>query len=338
MTTVSGASSIAVFVRDAEAIIGDVLDVTDDVTTDWPADGWTMDPRTGTMFGTFSLTNNTDSSKTLKEVFRYAVPDTDQIRLMHPDGTLDDGTPYVDITALVEAALPTVGNGDLNLDPGETVTITGIEFYSFDRTAPAGYVFAVWADPPMEEPTVATRADLNWHATFSSGTQRGALELVIGAATGATEGLDAFFDVPTDEFAELWSVPADLDTPAMQQDIRPLAGTGSWMIGALGDAGPLDLSWTRSDLPMGLMLTLTRLDEDGQPLQATRVEVTSDGVIEVDGDAGLGIDLGTEASVELHLALGWNMVSFPMIPVPGTVETLLAALPEQAEVQQYENG
>ena len=68
---------------------------------------------------------------------------------------MDDGTPYVDITAIVETALPSIGDGDLQLDPGETVLLEdAVEIYSRDRSMPVGFAFAVWADPPPSPPVV----------------------------------------------------------------------------------------------------------------------------------------------------------------------------------------
>lgn len=323
-----------------------VIDVTGDVTTNWPADSWQMNPKTGTMLGRLVLTNNTDSTKTLQQVFRYAVPETSQIRLMHPDGTLDDGTPYIDVTAKVEAALPGVGNGDLNLDPGETVIIDGIEFYSHDRTTPLGHVYAVWADPPVEEaapaaeetepePAFATLADLDWHVAFSTGVQPGSADVLIGAAPNATDDEDAFYDDIADDFACMWSVPDDVDVPVLAQDIRPLALRDSWVIKVSEQNPPTELTWSRSELPIGLMLTLTRLDDGGRPMDASRVEVTPTGTIQLDGASGLAIELGEEAFAELPLVRGWNMVSFPLTPVPGSIDALLAALPDGCQVLGY---
>ena len=109
---------------------------------------WTVDRVSGALVCSLTIGNNTGSPKTLKDKFYFALPSTANVRLANPTGTLDDGTPYLDITASVQAALPGVGNGDLNLDPGEQVTISGIKIYSRDRSMPAGFIFAMWADPP----------------------------------------------------------------------------------------------------------------------------------------------------------------------------------------------
>ena len=109
---------------------------------------WDLNRQTGTYFWSFDLCNNTNSPKRLEAPFWLAMARTAHHRLMRPDGEVA-GLDYVDVTAQVEAALPGIGNGDLRLDPGEAVTVRGIEVYSRDRTVPAGLVYALWADPPL---------------------------------------------------------------------------------------------------------------------------------------------------------------------------------------------
>ncbi|MDD8045110.1 MAG: VWA domain-containing protein, partial [Verrucomicrobiota bacterium] len=125
---------------------GIIEDVTQHTTVSFS--NWTLDRSTGALIGTMVLRNNTGSPKTLKDAFWYAVPASANVFLAAPEGATPDGVPYLDITAEVVAALPNVGNGDLNLDPGEEVTIGGIAVYSRDRSLPQSYVFALWADPP----------------------------------------------------------------------------------------------------------------------------------------------------------------------------------------------
>ena len=126
---------------------GEILDVTDDTTTSF--NNWELDRSTGALIGNLVLMNNTDAPKTLEQLFWYVVEPGADIRLANPTGQTN-GMDYVDITAQVEAALPSVGNGDLKLDPGEVVVISGIAFYTRDRSVPQGYVFAVIADPPVD--------------------------------------------------------------------------------------------------------------------------------------------------------------------------------------------
>jgi hypothetical protein len=124
---------------------GAMKDVSASVGTSFTS--WALDRNTGLVIGTLQLQNN--GSLLLTQPFWYAVQPSPEYQLMNPTGTLPDGTPYLDITAQVHAALPGVGNGDLTLNPGETVAIPGITFYSRARTPPAGFVFSVWADPPQ---------------------------------------------------------------------------------------------------------------------------------------------------------------------------------------------
>lgn len=135
------------------------VDVTGNTTTGLT--NWVLDRASGALVGSLILQNNTGSPKTLKQKFWYVLPSTANVRLANPDGVDANGNPYVDVTAAVEVALPSVGNGDMNLDPGESVTITGIRFYSKDRSVPAGFVFAVWADPPPETNPVVVPSRLS---------------------------------------------------------------------------------------------------------------------------------------------------------------------------------
>ena len=66
-------------------------------------------------------------------------------RFMAPDGVMDDGDSYVDLSQRIEVALRKVGNGDPRLDPGETVDIAGVEVYSRLRVPPAAALFEIWA-------------------------------------------------------------------------------------------------------------------------------------------------------------------------------------------------
>jgi len=109
--------------------------------------GWTLNRTTGTLFGDMQIANN--GALLLTGPFWYAVPITADCRLWRPTGTLTNGTPYVDLTASVLAALPGVGNGDLTLNPGESVVVRNIEFYCRNRATPVGFMYSIWADPPQ---------------------------------------------------------------------------------------------------------------------------------------------------------------------------------------------
>jgi uncharacterized repeat protein (TIGR01451 family) len=121
---------------------------------------WRHDPSTGTFFANLRLCNLPGSPLRLGRPFWYAVQPTANYYLMHPDGTNElDGLPYVDITAQVEAALATTGNGDLVLDPGECVVVSDIEFYLNKPSPFTGVVYASWADAPEDEDYDEQNAD-----------------------------------------------------------------------------------------------------------------------------------------------------------------------------------
>lgn len=123
------------------------VDVTTNVATSMGS--WIFNPQTGTLFGTLILSNSASSLKSLVEPFWYLVESNQQQRLMHPDGIESTtGYPYLDITASVTSQMPQIGNGDFRLDPGESVQVSGIEFYNRYRAMPTGIVWAMWADPP----------------------------------------------------------------------------------------------------------------------------------------------------------------------------------------------
>jgi hypothetical protein len=137
------------------------VDVTALSTVTFPGNSWTLDRASGAVLGTLMLQNNVGTPKVLKDKFWYVVPSGSNIRLAFPDGVDASGNPYVDITAAVTNALSTVGNGDQNLDPGETVMVPGIKFFTRDLSIPSGYVFAVWADPPAGLAAELPRLDIS---------------------------------------------------------------------------------------------------------------------------------------------------------------------------------
>ncbi len=106
---------------------------------------WDLNLQTGTYFGTLRLRNRIDSGLVLTGRFWYAATPTSVYHLMHPTGTLADGKTYLDITTQVRAALQSVGNLDRAMDPGETVLISGIEFYSRNLSLPSGFAQSLWA-------------------------------------------------------------------------------------------------------------------------------------------------------------------------------------------------
>jgi hypothetical protein len=103
------------------------------------------------MIASITLSNSTGKAEMpLEKVFWYAITESTNLMLANPTGTTN-GLRYVDVTAQVEAQLPSVGNGDLKLDVGESVTIT-VAFYSRDLSIPTGHVFSIWADPTPRRP------------------------------------------------------------------------------------------------------------------------------------------------------------------------------------------
>jgi hypothetical protein len=91
-------------------IVG-VENVTDKTTTTFTS--WQLDRASGALVGTLALLNKTNSTKFLRDAFWYALVPSTNVMLANPTGTTPDGKPYVDITSLVNAALPSVGNGIL---------------------------------------------------------------------------------------------------------------------------------------------------------------------------------------------------------------------------------
>lgn len=122
-----------------------VEDVTPDVTTAF--NSWTLDRASGALIASITLSNsNGKSGVPLEKVFWYAITETTNVRLATVNGHTN-GLAYYDVTAQIEAQLPSIGNGDMRLDPGESVTFT-VPIYSRDRSIPAGHVYSIWADPP----------------------------------------------------------------------------------------------------------------------------------------------------------------------------------------------
>jgi len=127
-------------------LIGAILDVTDDVATT-PL-GWELDHDTGALLATIRIENNAGKNGApLRDAFWYAIAEGSDIRLANPDGSTN-GLAYADVTAQVEAQLPNVGDGDMDLDAGESVIFT-VAIYTRDRSIPEGHIYGIWADPPI---------------------------------------------------------------------------------------------------------------------------------------------------------------------------------------------
>ena len=103
---------------------------------------WTFNPRLGYFVGSVTLTNN-NSNLSFKGPIWYEVASTTNWWLRYPNGVdSSTGRNYVDITGLnlatstiyvdsngksIYQQLQSSGDGDLVLDPGESVTVTGIQ-------------------------------------------------------------------------------------------------------------------------------------------------------------------------------------------------------------------
>ena len=121
-----------------------MIDISSNV--DWNVT-WEFYPRLGTFMGTLTITNSS-AVKILKAPFWFQVESTTNHWLRYPTGiNASTGFPYLDITHSVTNQLQWIGNSNLVLDVGESVTVTGIELMG--RRAPEGVInMAVWADPP----------------------------------------------------------------------------------------------------------------------------------------------------------------------------------------------
>lgn len=122
------------------------VDVTSDVRMVF--NSWALDRATGALIVSITLSNTSGMSGLplqLEKVFWYAITETTNVRLATVSG-YTNGMAFYDVTDQIEAQLPNIGNGDLRLDPGESVTFT-VLIYSRDRSIPASHIFSVWAAP-----------------------------------------------------------------------------------------------------------------------------------------------------------------------------------------------
>jgi len=146
------------------------IDVSSLVT--WTVD-WVCDPCKGYYIGTLRIANN-NAPKSLTAPIWFEVQRTPQYWLRTPTGfDANTGMEYLDISTAVANKLVGIGDRDLMLDPGESVTITGIELIG--DYAPTGLVVAVWADPPIEtvvpENTVGVAFEMALPEAFAAAAQ-----------------------------------------------------------------------------------------------------------------------------------------------------------------------
>jgi len=103
---------------------------------------WRLDRPTGSLIGNLSVTNPPVSTQSFGQPFRLGLLSSTNLFYVTPEGTLESGLPYVDLTAGI---LPQLGSDGL-LDPGEGVVVTNaVQVYTRDRSAPATTNFEFWA-------------------------------------------------------------------------------------------------------------------------------------------------------------------------------------------------
>ncbi len=89
---------------------------------------WVFDPRLGFYVGTLTISNPEGATPRYGAPFGFAVESTAWHWLRFPTGMdADTGMHYLDLTPAVLSLLTGTGNGDLYLDPGESVTVGGIQ-------------------------------------------------------------------------------------------------------------------------------------------------------------------------------------------------------------------
>ena len=121
---------------------------------------WIFDPRSDTFYGTLTISNRVGSGKALLAPIWYEVESNVWYNLLNPSGfDPNTGLYYTNISTQVTNQLAGIGNHDAALDPGETVTVTGIRLLGRYAT-PTGLVVGVWADlPGAPIPAVDTDGD-----------------------------------------------------------------------------------------------------------------------------------------------------------------------------------
>ena len=109
----------------------------------------------GTINAIVSISNRASSAKVMLAPIWYELPTNNPItRFRYPTGIdTNTGNAYVNVSGDFSNRVHLVGNLDYALDPGESVTLSPIEIWSFE--VPNGVVVGVWADPVAQyKPTV----------------------------------------------------------------------------------------------------------------------------------------------------------------------------------------
>ena len=104
---------------------------------------WQINRAMGTLIGNVIITNPSTSGVALGPPFQLGLAPSASFYLPHPAGNLNDGIPYLDLTAVVSAQVPSG-----LIVPGQTVVLTNaIEVYSLTRSPPVSGLFEFWATP-----------------------------------------------------------------------------------------------------------------------------------------------------------------------------------------------
>ena len=100
---------------------------------------WLFDPRLGFYIGTLTIINPLDSQSELTAPFWFKVQGTEWLWLRNPTGfDAKSGMHYMDLSHAINSLLADTGDGDQVLDPGESVSVGGIELMG--RRTPDGLV------------------------------------------------------------------------------------------------------------------------------------------------------------------------------------------------------
>ncbi len=101
---------------------------------------WTLNRPAGSLLGTLTITNPVENGRAYLPAYRFGLTSV-LARYVRPSGILNDGTPYVDLTAAVTSA-----NGAASMEPGQRIILTNaIEVFATARVAPPINNFSFFA-------------------------------------------------------------------------------------------------------------------------------------------------------------------------------------------------
>ena len=101
---------------------------------------WSLNRSAGSLLGTLSVTNPVENGRAYLPAYRLGLT-SDQSRYLRPSGILKDGTPYLDLTAAVSAAI-----GAESMEPGQHIVLTNaVEVFAAARVAPPLTNFSFFA-------------------------------------------------------------------------------------------------------------------------------------------------------------------------------------------------